>query len=197
MAIFTIGHSDHSPEAFLDLLRRHGIETVADVRSAPFSRRFPVFNKESLRGVLAKSGIAYVFLGKELGARPADPSRYRDGRADYELISRSEAFRNGIERLLEEASCTRIALLCAEKEPLRCHRCILAGRVLAEQGQEVVHILADGSAERHEESMRRLLELYGKAEDDLFLSPQERVRLVCWMQERKTAHIRKNGDDGE
>lgn len=197
MTIFTIGHSDHSPDVFVELLLRHGIEAVADIRSAPFSRRFPAFNKESLRSILAKRGIAYVFLGKELGARPADPSCYRDGRAEFDLIAGSEAFRNGIARLLKGASRMRIVLLCAEKEPLHCHRCILAGRVLAEQGEDVVHILADGSAERHEETMQRLLVLYGKTEDDLFLSPQERVRLVCEMQEKKMAHMLKNGDEDE
>jgi len=197
VTIFTVGHSDHSPEDFVDLLQRHGIEAIADVRSAPFSRRFPAFNKESLRNILAKNSISYVFLGKELGARPADSSCFRDGRADFDLIARSEAFRNGMARLLKGASRMRIALLCAEKEPLQCHRCILAGRVLAEQGEDVVHILADGSTERHEETMRRLLALYGKTEDDLFLSQQELVRLVCGMQERKMAYIPRNGDEDE
>jgi uncharacterized protein (DUF488 family) len=166
--IYTIGHSTQPVERFIGLLRQHGITAVADVRSSPYSRVNPQFNREPLRAALRDGGISYVFLGEELGARSKDPSCYRDGKVDYELLARTALFQSGLERVRKGACTHRIALMCAEKEPLDCHRTILVSRKLVEHGLAVGHILADGRVESHEESMSRLMQMVRVGENDLF-----------------------------
>ena len=117
--IFTIGHSNHIWERFLALLGANGITALADVRSMPHSRWASQFNKDALAKALAEKGIAYVFLGKELGGRPKNPALLKDGKADYAAMARNHSFRAGIERVLEGAKTYRIALMCAERDPHR------------------------------------------------------------------------------
>lgn len=144
-AILTIGHSNHSLDHFLGLLQGAGVEMVVDVRSTPASRRQPQFNKASFAQALHAAGLSYLWLGRELGGRPADPALFTDGIADFERMAETKSFREGIARVLGEADWLRLALMCAEKDPLDCHRCLLVGRALTEQGAEVRHILADGA----------------------------------------------------
>ena len=142
--LFTIGHSNHEPEAFLDLLRRHGVTAVADVRSSPYSRRQPHFSRAPLEALLRHHGIAYVFLGKELGGRPADPALYHaDGWADYERVRATAAFRDGIERLLSGLEKYTIALMCGEEDPLDCHRGLMIAPALVALGVRPRHIRRD------------------------------------------------------
>jgi type I restriction enzyme S subunit len=169
-AVYTIGHSNHSIGQFVGLLKRNEITAVADVRSAPFSRHNPQFNQDALARALKKEGIAYVFLGKELGARPEEPECYDNGAASFERIAARPAFAQGIERVLKGKETYRIALLCAEKEPLDCHRTILVCRHLRQRGVNIKHILADGSIEEHENTERRLVKLAG-LEPTLYESP--------------------------
>ena len=159
--VYSIGHSNHPIEAFVGLLRQHGITAIADVRSAPYSRHNPQFNRDELARALESAGIGYVFLGEELGARPKDPSCYRNGRVDFARLAACEAFRRGIERVLRGAEEHRVALMCAEKEPLDCHRTILVCRHLKQQGVSVKHILADGTVEDHRGTEARLLKATG------------------------------------
>lgn len=166
--VWTLGHSNHSFAHFVGLLERHTIETVADVRSVPFSRRNPQFGRAKLEAALAARGIHYVFLGAELGARTEEASLVRDGRVDYDLLAASERFRLGLERLIEAARERRIAILCAEKEPLDCHRAILVARRLVARGLRVRHILGDGTLESHPALEERLLELTKSAPLPLF-----------------------------
>src|SRR5437016_2803886 len=107
--VYTIGHSTHPLENLVALLLRHGITAVADVRSAPFSRFNPQFNKDALNRDLNESGIAYVFLGRELGARSDDPACYADGRVQYARLAETELFRRGIDRVVRGAEEHRIA----------------------------------------------------------------------------------------
>lgn len=129
--VLTIGHSNHPIERFIGLLKQDGVTAVADVRSAPFSRHNPQFNKDSLQQSLSEAGIAYIFLGKELGARSNDRSCYEDGRVQYERLARTDLFLDGIERVRKGAEQYRIALMCAEKEPLECHRTLLVAALRA------------------------------------------------------------------
>jgi uncharacterized protein (DUF488 family) len=145
--VYTIGHSNHPIERFLELLRGAGITAVADVRSIPYSRRWPQFGRPRLERTLTASGIAYVYLGAELGGRPADPALLRDGKPDYERMAAAPAFRGGIDRVIDGARRYRIALMCAEREPLECHRSLLVSRQLRARGLAPLHILADGSIE--------------------------------------------------
>ena len=161
MSIFSIGHSNHSVEVFLDLLRQHGITALADVRSAPYSRFQPQFNKDALERSLKAEGIKYVFLGKELGARSDDRSCYQNGRVRYPLLAKTALFRKGLERVMTGAQNFRIAIMCAEKEPLECHRTLLVSRALEAEGVAVQHILADGRLESHADAMFRLIDVVG------------------------------------
>jgi uncharacterized protein (DUF488 family) len=173
--IYTIGHSTHLIERFVELLKSVSITAVSDVRSRPFSRMNPQFNREPLKKALRAEDLRYVFLGKELGARSEDQSCYRNGQVQYDLLAETELFRRGMERVKEGARSFRVALMCAEKEPLECHRAILVARQLAEQGIKVKHILADGRVEDHEHSIERLVELLRVPGIDMFRSHQEVV----------------------
>ena len=165
--IYTIGHSDHSIEKFLGLLKQHGITAIADVRSAPYSRHHPQFNKEALAASLEKEGVKYVFLGKELGARPDDPTCYENGQVDFSRVAEKKEFKIGLERVLTGGEKYRIALMCAEKEPLDCHRMILVCHNLKLQGVSINHIFSDGTFENHQDAESRLLKLTN-CEQNLF-----------------------------
>ena len=123
--VFTIGHSTHPQERFIGLLLKHGITAVCDVRSKPYSRMNPQFNREDLEEALLAQGIAYRFLGKELGARSDDPDCYVGGKVQYDRLAGTELFKQGLKRVIRGLKEDfRIALMCAEKEPLECHRTI-------------------------------------------------------------------------
>ena len=174
--VYTIGHSTNSIDEFIGSLKQHGITAVADVRSAPYSRFNPQFNRETLLKKLQDCGIKYVFLGKELGARSDDPSCYRDSKVRYDLLAETDLFKDGLERVKAGAQDYRIALMCAEKDPLDCHRTILVARKLVEQGLTVKHILADGGIESHEEVLDRLLDLVGLGSPDFFRTKEDAIR---------------------
>lgn len=162
MKLFTIGHSNHSIEAFIELLKQHGVTAVGDVRSNPYSRRFPYFNQSSLKNVLKTADVAYVFLGQELGARPNDPGCYEEGgQARYELIASTTAFAQGLDRVILGAERHQIVLMCAEQDPIICHRAILVCQHLRMSGLEIQHILKNGNLEPHKHLEDRLLKLHG------------------------------------
>lgn len=153
--IFSIGHSNHPIGQFLGLLARHDIAAVADVRSTPYSRFNPQFNRETLAEHLRSAGVSYVFLGEELGGK-------RPG-VTYAAIAASESFQRGLTRLREGAAKYRVAFMCAEREPLDCHRTLLVARHLKAPDLAVRHILADGSIEGHDSVERRLADQAGEA----------------------------------
>lgn len=188
LCLFTIGHSNHKLERFVELLRGAGVEAVADVRTRPVSRFCPQFNKAALESSLSGAGIAYVFMGKELGGRPDDPALYRDGTADFEKIAKSEAFREGLELMMADARKHRVALMCSEKGPLDCHRCLLVGRALGERGVAVQHILADGSPVSQTQIEEELL---AGSSDDLFAPREERLAAAYRARASKVAFAKK------
>lgn len=158
MELFTIGHSNLNIEAFVLLLQQHGITAVADVRSHPFSRYLPHFNQSEIKTSLSAFGIQYVFLGKELGARPEDLSCYDlSGKALYQRIAATPLFSEGIQRLLKGAANYKISLMCAEKDPITCHRTILVCHKLKDLSLQINHILSDGNLEAHQDLEARLL----------------------------------------
>jgi uncharacterized protein (DUF488 family) len=171
--ILTVGHSNHEIDAFLRLLDCHSISAIADVRSTPYSRLHPQFCREQLRDALKSRGIAYVFLGRELGARSEDPRCYLNGVVQYDLLARSELFRSGIERVLRGAEKYRVALLCAERDPLTCHRTILVGKDLTSRGAILKHIRETGQIEEHAAALLRLLKETNVRDADLFRSREE------------------------
>lgn len=169
--IYTIGYGNRPIEDFLGLMRHYGIETVCDVRSSPYSFRFPHFTRESLAQALSGINVEYVFLGNELGARPSDPDLYEDGRASYKAMALSAAFRQGIERVEVGAENSTLALLCAEKDPLDCHRAILISPALIASGAVVNHIVPGGRLESQSELEVRLLRKLGLDQLPLIGSP--------------------------
>ncbi|MBY0229738.1 MAG: DUF488 domain-containing protein [Gemmataceae bacterium] len=176
--LFTVGHSNHELAHFLALLRRHGIEAVVDVRSVPVSGRNPHFNRDMLQPALRGAGVMYGFLGEELGARRTEREAYDEGKALYERIVDLPKFRTGIDRVLDGITKCRVALMCAEKDPLDCHRAILVCRELAKSVPGILHILADGKLETHAEAEERLMVLHGEGEADLFRPREERAALA-------------------
>jgi uncharacterized protein (DUF488 family) len=187
--IFTIGHSVHPIEVFLGLLSQHAVTAVADVRSAPYSRRNPQYNRDALEATLRDHRIHYVFLGRELGARSEDPTCYVGGRVQYARLAAAPLFRSGVDRVLQGARDHRIALMCSEKEPLECHRTILVAPAVAARGVEILHIHPDGHLERHENAMTRLLALCGLPAADLFHTRAQLVEDALVRQEEKIAYV--------
>ncbi|MBK6581937.1 MAG: DUF488 domain-containing protein [Gammaproteobacteria bacterium] len=187
--VLTVGHSTHTIEAFLALLRQHAVTAIADVRSSPYSRFNPQFNRESLEQILKASGIRYVFLGRELGARSDDLSCYENGQVQYARLARTELFQSGIERVLKGAADLRIALMCAEKDPLDCHRTLLVARALADRGVTIEHVLADGQIESHAATMERLFDVTGMPREDLFHTHAELLQQAISKQESRIAYV--------
>jgi uncharacterized protein (DUF488 family) len=153
----TIGHSNLPADQFLALLKAHGVTAVADVRSVPFSRRFPWFSSRTLSDRLQSKGIAYVTMGDTLGGRPTNPALYCDGIADYEAMAGTPEFHAGLDRVMAEMIRHRVCLMCAEREPLDCHRCLLVGRAITSRGYSIGHILGNGAIEPHSATEERLL----------------------------------------
>ena len=187
--IFTVGHSTHEFEDFVSLLKQHGVEAIADVRSVPYSRWQPQFNREDLTEALKARGIAYVFLGKELGARSDDPQCYENDRVQYRSLAENPLFQSGIKRVRDGSKSRRIALMCAEKDPLDCHRTILVARELVASGVGVTHILVVGLLEPHDETMRRLSEQLKLPAQDLFLTADELEDRAYAAQEQRIAYV--------
>lgn len=171
--IYTIGHSTHSIEKFVSMLQDHKIEAIADVRSAPYSKFNPQYNREILRKTLLSNNIKYVFLGKELGARSDDPCCYRHGKVDYNLLANSDLFKKGIARVVNGANAMNLALMCSESEPLDCHRTILVSKELSNRSIQVSHILKNSKIETHDDSLRRLIKKYMSQSSDLFMSEDD------------------------
>jgi len=188
--LFTIGHSNLPVEHFLDLLKNSGVTAVADVRSVPFSRRFPWFSGNMLAPRLASAGIAYLAMGDALGGRPRDPELFCEGVADYERMAAVPEFRAGLDQVGAAAKRSRLCLMCAEREPLDCHRCLLVGRALAERGLKLGHILVDGTIEPQAATEERLLARAGERAD-LFSDRKVRLSAAYRYRARAVAARRK------
>jgi uncharacterized protein (DUF488 family) len=208
LPLFSIGHSNLDWPHFLGLLRLAGVTAVADVRSSPYSRRLPQYSRPELERALGQQGIAYVFLGDLLGGRPADAALYgADGRLDYENVRQTPAFRRGLERLIAGLEGHSVAMLCAEDDPLDCHRGLMITPALAERGIAPTHLRSDGATENTPEMERRLLRAAGLdvlhegllaaalSEEDRRLDLAEAYRRMA----SRKAYRREGGDedDGE
>lgn len=195
-SIYSIGHSNHSVERFIQLLVENRITAVADVRSSPVSRFSPQFDSSALKNSLREHNCAYVFLGRELGGRPKSTKLYTDGAADYELMTQTREFAKGIARLLEGSKTHRIAIMCSESDPLDCHRCLLVGRSLSIKGINTVHILSDGQKISQLEIDEQLLRLEQGNNEDLFLSERDQIALAYRKRAKRVAY-REQSEDPE
>lgn len=192
--VFTVGHSNHPADRFVQLLMQHGIEEVVDVRSSPYSRYAPQFNREALAHALSSlpnGPIGYIYMGAELGGRPSDSSCYdSDGRVNYERLADTDFFDIGLRRIIHVADERHIALMCTEKDPLACHRALLISKALVERGVAVEHMQADGSLENHHTTMDRLINIFKLPHyGDLFRSRDEVISDAVARQSRKMAYV--------
>jgi uncharacterized protein (DUF488 family) len=187
--VLTVGHSNHTLEHFLQIVRANQVTAVADIRSEPYSAYASQFNREALKSFLEDSGVNYVFLGAELGARPQDPACYRNGKVQFKLMAATALFRKGLERIVSGSKNHCIAMMCTENDPLKCHRSVFISRELEALGAEVSHILEDGSVESQEQAMDRLLEQCGLPKEDLFRTRAEIIEDACARQEQKLAFV--------
>jgi hypothetical protein len=170
------------------------VTAVADVRSDPVSRYCPQYDREPLADALAAAGIRYAFLGRELGARREEPGCYADGRVRFDLVARSSLFRRGLDRVRRGVEAYRVALLCAEKDPLDCHRMILVCRHLRGEVGPIAHLRGDRSAEPHAEAEDRLLAVCGLDADDPSRTRTEWVERAYNMQAARIAYRVPDGD---
>ena len=189
--VFTVGHSNHTLEAFVELLREHRVDALADVRSAPYSRFNPQFNREPFAAALKEQGIRYVYLGRELGGRSDNFECYdEEGRIVFDRVAATETFKRGLARVVAGAARHRIALMCAEKEPLECHRTLLVACELDRRGVDVDHIHADGGLEPHDQAMNRLIDLVLPPDGPLFRQTEApRDLLIAQAVERQARRI--------
>jgi uncharacterized protein (DUF488 family) len=174
--ILTIGHSNHAIDRFIALLKGAEVEALADIRSVPMSKFNPQFRQKDLKAAVEAAGIDYLYMGKALGGHPRAPE---------------PEFREGLAKLIEAAQQKRIAIMCAEKEPLNCHRTLLVARVLAAQDIPVEHILADGSLQNHHALENELLNWTG-VKEDLFTAREERVEIAYEKRKAKGDFKRKS-----
>ena len=178
-SFFTVGHSNHDIDIWLALLRQHEVEVAVDTRSSPYSKYVPQFDKELMQRSLEQAGIRYLFLGAELGGRPAEPAYYdASGRVLYSRLRDDARFQAAIARLEDGMERFRVALVCGEEDPAHCHRRLLIGRVLTEHGHTMLHIRGDGRVESDAtvatESGKSLVdpqgELFAEIEEDKWRS---------------------------
>ena len=183
---FSVGHSNQELAQFTTLLRGVGVNAVADVRTSPYSRRMPWFNREALKQELNQLGIAYVYIGDLLGGRPHERDLYDvNGFTDYERVRTTAYFRRGLERLMRGLERHTVAMMCCEDDPLDCHRGLMITPAVKEQGLSPLHLRKDGSVETTEAMERRLLRETGLAvqvENPLFgplLTDDERREVLA------------------
>jgi uncharacterized protein (DUF488 family) len=192
--LFTIGHSAAQLSVFLAVLRQREVNLLIDVRSRPQSSRFPHFDQAELEEALRMTGFRYLFLGEELGGRPDDPKAYgSDGIVDYNKWRTSRAFQAGLERVLKESADYDLALMCAEEDPLNCHRFLMICPELIPLGFAPLHIRKGGIIETQREAEDRLLRLQhlgAAAEGSLFVSDRESALQSAFIAQAKECAFR-------
>ncbi len=163
LTVYSIGHSNQSQDQFIALLQRHRIQSLVDVRSAPYSRYVPHFNRPELEDAVERRGVRYLYLGEELGGRPPTDDFYdAEEHVLYSRVAVAPFFLRGLERLTDEAALYRAAIMCSEEDPTNCHRHLLIARVLDKQGVRVLHIRGD-DREQTEVDLRPQPSLWGGA----------------------------------
>lgn len=210
--IYTIGHSNLTDENFLSVINRFGINAIADVRSYPYSSFNPQFNRKELEKLLTENQINYRFCGKKLGGRGTKADRDVLGKVSYKKLASSQAFKAGLEFVRQGSRKFKIALMCAEKEPLACHRTILIAKELLDPNFQVEHIVKKDNSDNfclddyciehhHPDTEERLLEKWKLSRDeDLFNgcddsdSREKRLKEAYERQENKIAYKSKDGE---
>lgn len=174
--LYTIGYSGFAIDDFIKALHQYGIDVIVDVRSSPYSAYYRDYDKENLMRQLKQSGVMYGNFACEFGARQEDKSLYLNGRLDFEEFAKTDRFQKGITRIRTGTMQGHIcALLCAEKDPIYCHRAILVARAVYESGFDVQHIIPNNGSsitktqrDIEEELLDQLDKLTGRGQINLF-----------------------------
>jgi uncharacterized protein (DUF488 family) len=190
--IFTIGHSNHDITDFINLLLANQIQLVIDVRSAPYSKIYPHFNRNTLEVSLTKNSIKYLFLGDSVGGRSNSIKDYSKGRIIYKKIAEKEEYISSIYLIISLSSEHKTVLMCSEKEPLECHRTLLVSRSIEMLKVKILHIHRDGQIESQEEAIQRLLKIWNLDSPSLFGEDAERIDEALTKQEGKYAYFDEN-----
>jgi uncharacterized protein (DUF488 family) len=194
--IYTIGHSNHKIDDFINLLKRHRVKCVADVRSVPYSHHNTQFNRESLTVELRNKNIEYIYFGDKLGARPNGDDCCKGSCVSFEYLAKTEQFHIGLEHLTDISMKYRVALMCAEKDPIECHRFILICRNLKNSGLHIKHILLDGGIEDNSDTERRLIRVL-KIEPTLFDPTKTQAQLIDQAYEQQANNISYDSSEQE
>ncbi|WP_417827560.1 DUF488 family protein [Thalassospira sp.] len=193
--IFTVGYAGHDRTSLLALFKAHRITAVADIRTFKRSSYWTAFDSDAFGPFLRENGIAYVFMGDVMGGKPQDPGLYPDGQLDYGLMAARSDFKSGIDRLVSGAEKYRICLMCAEKDPLDCHRTLLIAPALRAAGIDLCH-LVDGRVETQSETDARMIALNGGDVPDLFAQaepdPDAEAKLARARQIKRIAPMAKD-----
>lgn len=195
MTIYTVGHSNHSQEEFLSLLKTHDISCVVDVRSLPASKHSPQFNQDILKGFLKYHHINYQFFGREFGARRTD-SYNQQGQVDFELAVKTDLFQQGVKRIRSLLEEQHVTLMCSEANPLECHRFALVARYLHEQGFEIHHIMKDASLTAHTQLEKEMICQYLHARKPLLADIDELFGTYTTKDQLQDAYRLKNKEIG-
>lgn len=187
ITVYTIGHSNLELERFIQILKNFNISLIFDVRSQPFSKRYPHFNKNELSSALKEAGISYQYKGNELGGRPKNLSYYINGIVDYERLNSDKEYLKAIKELISFASKIKVAIMCSEKDPIKCHRALLIGRSLKERGVNVIHILSDKETETQVDIEKHLI---GEDSGQMSMFKDENLDSAYKMRSNKVAFKR-------
>jgi uncharacterized protein (DUF488 family) len=183
--IYSIGYSSFAFKDFISTLNKYEINALIDVRSVPYSKYKPEYNQDQITKKI-NDNIQYIFMGKELGARPQDLSVFIDGKVSFDLLAQTNFFNHGINRIKKGLSLGYTpCLLCAEKDPITCHRTILISRILSNQNHQIKHILYDGTIESQNNVEKRLLKKYNLDQTNMFYSRKDRIDLAYRKQENQ------------
>ena len=205
--VFTVGYSGYhqAVDRFVSDLKMYGINVVADVRTSPYSKFSPEFNREAIQAELKAAGLKYVFMGNELGARPSDRHCYVNGVVDYDRIVSAGFFLHGLDRVqMGVARGYVITLLCAEKDPIDCHRNVLVAHSLAKRGVDIRHLvqlapMEPAVVEDREDTESRLFEECDQGDsrqDDLFMSRDSLIEKVYKLRFKKIAYREESENVG-
>ncbi len=203
--VYTIGHSTHLIEIFIGFLEKQQINCLIDVRSMPYSKYNPQYNKEFLQEILKQNDILYTHFGKEFGARHTSPSLLdTQGRVDFDKVRASGNFQQGVIRLEDALNQGyRVALMCSEKEPLDCHRFSMISYHLAMEGFNIFHILESGNFISNDALEKEMLKKYHKKipQSDLFttVTMEEQLKVAYHLCGQDVAYRPKafNSEDEE
>ena len=195
--LYTIGYTSYRIEEFVKTLQLFSIKALVDVRSLPYSSRYPEYNKENLKVLLQKNNIFYLYFGDGFGARPDCEDCYINNEAMYSLIARTSKFKEYKKRIINGLEKYNIVLLCAETDPLRCHRNILICRNIKNDFSNISHILKNNIIEKNTESEKRLLKEYSLEQNDLFSSFEDRLESAYDMRSKEIQYKRNNASEGD